>query len=155
MARLLPGSSLIMRSTTWQPADHRAHPQASYSVNSLNQLPAAPCRFVNVLGTATNTANSACEPGQFALHAHDAPGDYLEMLNKQHGRGVVDHHAWLLSNYTGAVVTNIAQFRCWRRIRNLIYDADGTLTATGCGYTGRGEPAGEQESLSECRRRRS
>ena len=114
--------------------------QASYSVNSLNQYTSRTVPgFVNVLGTATNTATvSLWSQDNLALYTPTTrQGDYFrgEMLVNNNTGAV-----WLtitnvaaLSNYTGAdIVTNIAgSLLLTQNPETFIYDADGNLIRDG------------------------
>jgi len=133
--------------------------QASYSVNSLNQYTSRTVPgFVNVLGTATNTATvSLWSQDNLALYTPTTrQGDYFrgEMLVNNNTGAV-----WLtitsvaaLSNYTGAdIVTNIAgSLLLAQNPETFIYDADGNLIRDGLwDYTWDAENRlVKQESLS-------
>ncbi|OQB93714.1 MAG: tRNA(Glu)-specific nuclease WapA precursor [Verrucomicrobia bacterium ADurb.Bin118] len=114
--------------------------QASYSVNSLNQYTSRDVPgFVNVLGTATNTATvSLWSQDNLALYTPTTrQGDYFrgEMLvnNNTGALWLTITNVAVLSNYTGAdIVTNIAgSLLLAQNPETFIYDADGNLTNDG------------------------
>mgnify|MGYP007112009425 CR=1 FL=1 len=132
--------------------------QASYSVNSLNQYTSRDVPgFVNVLGTATNTATvSLWSQDNLALYTPTTrKGDYFrgEMLvnNNTGALWLTITNVAVLSNYTGAdIVTNIAgSLLLAQNPETFIYDADGNLTSDGrWTYTWDGENRlVKQESL--------
>jgi len=112
--------------------------QASYSVNSLNQYTSRDVPgFVNVLGTATNTATvSLWSQDNLALYTPTTrKGDYFrgEMLvnNNTGALWLTITNVAVLSNYTGAdIVTNIAgNLLLAKNPEAFTYDADGNLTS--------------------------
>ncbi|MCO5053478.1 MAG: RHS repeat-associated core domain-containing protein [Verrucomicrobiae bacterium] len=112
--------------------------QASYSVNNLNQYASRTVPgFVNVLGTATNTATvSLWSQDNLALYTPTTrKGDYFrgEMLfnNNTGALWLTITNVAVLSNYTGAdVVTNtIGKLFLPKTAEVFGYDADGNLTS--------------------------
>ena len=132
--------------------------QATYTPNSLNQYTSRTVPgFVNVLGTATNTATvSLWSQDNLALYTPTTrKGDYFrgEMLvnNNTGALWLTITNVAVLSNYTGAdIVTNIAgSLLLAQNPETFIYDADGNLTSDGrWTYTWDGENRlVKQESL--------
>jgi len=114
--------------------------QASYSVNSLNQYTSRTVPgFVNVLGTATNTATvSLWSQDNLALYTPTTrQGDYFrgEMLvnNNTGALWLTITNVAVLSNYTGAdIVTNTSGKLFVPKTAEVFgYDADGNLTNDG------------------------
>jgi RHS repeat-associated protein len=114
--------------------------QATYSPNNLNQYTSRTVPgFVNVLGTATNTATvSLWSQDNLALYTPTTrKGDYFrgEMLfnNNTGALWLTITNVAVLSNDTGAdIVTNIAgNLLLAKNPEAFTYDADGNLTSDG------------------------